>query len=157
MSDRLRAAVIGAAFLAGALTSQTGRAQPPSDDPLIDSLDFKVTQFFDAVSFNEVEVGLNDLLAGSQLLKQKEQITTLIAKTQDLEKRFGTFRNYERVGARRVGQDLVLLRYLYKCEQFPVVWYVTYYRDFNRGDPDDADNYRVIAIRFDTDLEALAK
>jgi hypothetical protein len=38
-----------------------------------------------------------------------------------------------------------------------VVWYVIYYRDFNRGDPDDADNWRVIAIRFDTDLEVLGK
>ena len=147
----------GAALLAFALMSQAAWAQPSSDDPLIDSLDFKVTQFFDAVILKEVESGLNDLLAGSQLLKQKEQISTLISKTHDLEKRFGTFKNYERVGARRVGQDLVLLRYLYKCEQFPVVWYVTYYRDFNRGDPDDADNWRVIAIRFDTDLEVLGK
>jgi hypothetical protein len=149
--------LIGVSLLTVAITSQAARAQPSGDDPLVDSLDFKVMQFFDAVILKEVETGLNELLAGSQLLKQKEQISTLISKTQDLEKRFGTFRNYERVGARRVGQDLVLLRYLYKCEQFPVVWYVSYYRDFNRGDPDDADNWRVIAIRFDTDLEVLAK
>lgn len=54
-----------------------------------------------------------------------------------------------------VGKDVVLLKYLYKCEKFPVVWYVAYYRDFTRAVTASDDRWVVISIRFDTQVEAL--
>ena len=59
-----------------------------------------------------------------------------------------------------LGKDLVLLRYLYKCDNFPVVWHIAYYRDQREprlGEASNGESSRVISIRFDTDLEALVR
>jgi hypothetical protein len=74
----------------------------------------------------------------------------------------GTLRNPapERLGTRvaprpaPIGRDLVLLRYLYKGENFPVVWYFTFYRTTAAGETGPG-TWRTIAVRFDTDLELL--
>ena len=50
----------------------------------------------------------------------------------------------------------LLLKYLFKCEAFPVVWYFTYYRDFSHSRTASEDeNWVIIAVRFDTQLELL--
>ena len=45
------------------------------------------------------------------------------------------------------------MKYLFKCEKFPVVWYFTYYRDFSRAGGEDY--WVVISVRFDTQVELL--
>jgi len=52
----------------------------------------------------------------------------------------------------------VFLRYLYKCEDFPVVWTFGFYRPISRPDtPPDETAWRVILVRFDTEVEQLAR
>ena len=81
----------------------------------------------------------------------------LIAKTDQLHELYGPYRGFEAIAARRAGKDLVFLRYLYKCENFPVVFYFTFYRT-PRGEPptETSNSWRVIIVRFDTELELLA-
>ena len=53
-------------------------------------------------------------------------------------------------------ESLILMKYLYKCEDFPVVFYFTFYRKPERGDlPAEKNDWRVIIVRFDTELELL--
>ena len=48
------------------------------------------------------------------------------------------------------------MRYLYKCENFPVVWHFTFYRTPGAGDARaKGAAWRVVAVRFDTELEQL--
>ena len=76
----------------------------------------------------------------------------LVDKTKDLEKNYGKFRNGERIEAKRIGKDLVLLKYLYKCESLPIVWYFSFYRSDATA---DSSNWVLVAVRYDTELELL--
>jgi hypothetical protein len=125
-------------------------------DMIPGALDARVTQFFENVSLGQSQIAFADLLAGSQLLKQTDALKDLIARTNDLEAKYGAFRASEKISAKRVGNDLVLMQYLYKCEHFPVAWHFTFYRTPESVETRSKSGaWRVVAVRFDTDLEQL--
>ncbi len=141
-----------------------GHAAPAPEDPaagdaVIDALDARVRPFLEGVSGGETQQAFDELLRGSPLLMKKgEAIKTLVEQTNQLQGKFGRYRNFERLDARHIGTDLVLMRYLYKCDDFPVVWYFTFYRPPPRTEAPAGDNaWRVIIVRFDTQLEQLAE
>lgn len=125
-------------------------------DSVLSVLDARVAQFLEGVSLGQSHSAFADLLSGSQLLKQTDSLKELVARTNDLETKYGKYRAFEQVSAKRVGSDLVLMRYLYKCENFPVVWRFTFYRTPSSGETRTKNGaWRVVAVRFDTDLEQL--
>jgi hypothetical protein len=125
-------------------------------DSVLGTLDARVAQFLEGVSLGQSHSAFADLLSGSQLLKQNDALKDLVARTNDLEAKYGKYRAFEQVSAKRIGGDLVLMRYLYKCENFPVVWHFTFYRTPGVGDTGSkTGTWRVVAVRFDTDLEQL--
>ena len=128
--------------------------EPP--DPIVEALGARVRLFLEGVSLGTTQAAYEELLAGSPLLKQTEAVEALVKKTEELDDRYGVYRGFEPISARRVGNDLVLLKHLYKCESFPVVFYFAFYRT-PRGDgaSDASNNWRVIIVRFDTKLELL--
>jgi len=129
---------------------------PTETDPVLKSLDAKVASFLEGVSGGQAQSALNDLLIGSQLLKQQEALKDLTARINELEEKYGKYRGFEQIAGKRIGQDLVLMRYLYKCAEFPVVWRVTFYRPPG-GTAADTGTWRVVAVRFDTNLEKLGE
>jgi hypothetical protein len=147
--------------LALALPILVGGALAGSDDgkekdTVLSTLDARATQFLEGVSLGQSQSAFTDLLSGSQLLKQADALKDLIGRTNDLEAKYGAYRSFEKVSAKRIGADLVLMRYLYKCENFPVVWHFTFYRTPGSGDTRaKSGTWRVVAVRFDTDLEQL--
>ena len=145
---------------AGLLCLSAARIAPAQEpaDPDLEMLQTRVGNFFEAVSVGgRTQAAYEELLVGSTLLKQVKQIDALVNKTDQLHEEYGPYRDFERIAARRVGKDLVLLRYLYKCQHFPVVFYFTFYRT-PRGEPptETSNNWRVVVVRFDTELELLA-
>ncbi|MBI2827497.1 MAG: hypothetical protein HYX69_22710 [Planctomycetia bacterium] len=144
-------------------TDAAAQNATPIDDPAVAALAARASVFFESVSEDKIQEAFATLLAGSQLAKgdRQEQLTLLMKKTRDLATNYGPYRNHERIAARRVGSDLVVLKYLYKCENYPVVWYIVYYRDQREPRGTEAasalDTWRVVTLRFDTDLEALAR
>ncbi len=149
--------IVGFLALAVCLSGGSGLQGQETPDPVTAALDTRVSQFLEGVSMGQTQTAYQELLAGSQLLKSSDALKTLTEKTAELETKYGRYRAFERVSAKRVGADLVLLRYLYKCENFPVVWYFTFYRTPQRGDPapEDKNAWRIIIVRFDTQLELL--
>jgi len=144
--------------LLAVLSSARAFAQDPepATDPQLARLHDKVTPFLKAVSEGEAQAAFEELLTGSQLAKQTESVKALVEKSQEVQKRYGKFRASEQIAAKRIGKDLMLLRYLYKCDNYPVVWYFTYYRDLSHADmPAEDDNWLVISVRFDTQLDLL--
>ena len=129
----------------------------PGKDTVVDSLDARVRPFLEAVSQGGTQKAYDDLLRGSPLLlKKAEAVKTLIQQTNELQTRFGRYRNFERIDARQIGKDLVVMKYLYKCEDYPVVWYFTFYRlPAGNETPAEESGWRVIVVRFDTELELL--
>jgi len=141
-------------FVGNISFGQDVTAQP---DPVLVAIDARVSQFLEGVSMGQAQSAYPELLAGSRLLKQTDALKDLIEKTNELEQKYGRYRAFEQIAAKRIGGDLVLLKYLYKCEDFPVVWYFTFYRTPSPGEA-AAENeiWRVITVRFDTELELLA-
>ena len=145
----------GLVFLVDGLTAW-GQVTPMRTDPVIEALDRRISQFLEGVSLGETQSAYQELLAGSQLLKRTKALKALVDNTNELQTKYGRRRAFERIGARRVGKDLVFLRYLYKCENSPVVWYFTFYRTPAPGKPLGENSiWRVITVRFDTKLELL--
>lgn len=139
-----------------------GGASPGENAPLekdgeLLELDARVGQFLNAVSMGETQTAYQELLAGSRLIKQEKALQELSEKTAQLPVKYGLYCGVEQISAKRVGKDLVLLRYLYKCRDFPVVWHFTFYRTPTPGEtPPEKAAWRVVTLRFDTELERLA-
>jgi len=127
---------------------------PPNEE--LTALDARVARFLEAVSLGQAQAAYTDLLSGSPLLNQEKALAQLIDQTAKLtgNEKYGAYRSHERIRAKTIGRDLALLRYLYKCENYPVVWYFTFYRTSPTGTA-TAPSWRVITVRFDTDLDLL--
>ena len=158
MNRRLAVAVC--LVLAGiSLTSLATRGQVterPADAELA-GLDQKVKDFLGRISFeSDIQSAYQELLKNSQPLTQTEALNALVQKTRLIRERYGEVRDFEQISARRVGKDLVLLRYLYKCENYPVVWHVTFYRTTKQNEVPRNSDWTVVTVRFDTNVEILA-
>lgn len=150
-------AAVAAAMLV-LVGTKAGLAQEPSD-PAIELLEGQVVTFFDALGRGEAARAFSELLLNSPLAKQDQAIQSLVNDIGILKDRCGEYRECERLSARLVGTDLAVFRYLYKCENYPVAWYFVFYRPPLRNGvgSDSTSRWRVISVRFDTDLESLAR
>lgn len=128
---------------------------PDVTGPVVAKLEDRVTRFLGAVSTGNESDAFKDLLLGSQLLEQTEAIQTLVDNSKLIKGRYGPFQESERIGAKRVGTDLILIKYLFKCEKFPVIWHFAFYRDFRRTSTATDNEWVVISVRFDTELDRL--
>ena len=132
-------------------------AQPP--DPVLEFLNTKAVDFLGGIgSEGGVDKSFEVLLTSSPLQNDQEKMQMMVARTKELRTKYGEFRKITPLPSRRVGDNLVLLKYLYECERYPVIWYFTYYRVFKATEaPRETENWVLVAVRFDTDLESLAK
>ena len=148
--------LLSLAALALAATASSAVAQEALD-PVISKLDQEVSSFLESISKYDEERAFDHLLIGSKLREQTDAVQQMVAKAEQIERSYGKHQETERISAKRVGKDLVVLKYLFKCKDFPVVWYFTYYRDFSRAAlASDVNNWIVIGVRFNTELESLA-
>ena len=135
------------------------QAAAPGKATVIDALDARVRPFLEAISQQgDTQKAYDELLRGSPLLSKKsDEVKTLVERTNQLQTRFGRYRSFERIDARAVGKDLAVMTYLYKCEDYPVAWHFTFYRPPARNEAGAEESaWRVIIVRFDTELERLA-
>ncbi len=135
-----------------AATCATARAQ---DDPVLTSLSTRVERFFANLTGTGADAemkALDELLAEGPLAGSDE-IKALAEQVQKLDGRFGAYVSSEQIEAKRVGTDLVLMRYLYKAEKYPVAWYFTFYRP----PVGEANKWVAVSVRFDTRHEALIR
>ena len=124
------------------------------EDVEVELLQTRIEKFFENINDENIERerAFNDLLAEGPL-RAREEIKELVGKIDDFEKAYGEYVESEPVFAKQIGKDLVLLRYLYKMQKYPIVWYFTYYRP--PSVTGEENNWVIIAVRFDTRLELL--
>lgn len=146
------ATVLGmSAWVGPTVTAQEAEEKP---DPVIEALHGRVGQFFQAVALTTPQAAYQELLAGSPLLKQTEALAALVEQTGKLKDRCGEYRGLERLSAKHLGTDLVVMVYLYKCENYPVLWRFVFYRTPARAEtPPGNTPWLVISVRFDTELD----
>jgi hypothetical protein len=142
-----------------ALTSlASAQERNPQQQAEVDKLQTGIEDFF--TSFNNPMAGpeqaFNVLVGKGPLKNKSDELTSLIDKARKLETRYGRYTGHDFASAKTVGNDLVILRYLYKGERFPVVWHFYYYRP-GSGAALTAKDWNLIEIRFDTNLDGLDK
>lgn len=130
----------------------TARGQ---DDPL-PGLQKRLDNFFVdlAAPSAEPKAAFDELLAGSPLEKS-EDVKKLVDEVRKFDEKYGDFLEAEQISAKRVGKDLVLIKYLYKGQKFPVVWHFAFYRAPNKSIA--ARSWGIISVRFDTRVELLGQ
>jgi hypothetical protein len=149
---------VGIAGWNGLILEHSGWAQERSVtlEPDLEALTDRVRDFLQDVAAGQIKPAYQTLLAGGPLEARVEDIARLVEETGRLEKERGKFWELEPLSNERIGNDVVISRFLYKCERYPVVWHVTFYRTFKAGSASAAPTWTVIGVRFDGDLEPLA-
>jgi hypothetical protein len=126
-------------------------------DLAVDSLTDRTGLFFsDLATQVDQKSAFDQLLAGGPLADpaRSADVTMLVERHGKLGEKYGAAASPpELVSVKKVGESLVTLKYLYKAEKFPIVWYFTYYRPRKLARPEDG--WFVVSLRFDTRLELL--
>jgi hypothetical protein len=126
------------------------------EDEVVTSLSARVDGFFANLADGTVvdkQSVFDDLLAGGPLADRPIETGKLVEEFESLPGRYGRYLRVERLSAKRAGKDLIFLKYLYKCESSPVVWYFTFYRPKNGAT--ETAGWVIISLRFDTRLDLL--
>ncbi|MDR2641292.1 MAG: hypothetical protein LBC74_00695 [Planctomycetaceae bacterium] len=150
-------------FVGVLLISYVVRAQPYAPPEPYKELDERIKLFLDETVSNPTSSTAFDTilttgsLAGNSNLIESS-ISEMKTKLDDIKTRFGGFKEYEKIDAKPIGKDLVIIRYLLKCELYPVVWTFTFYRRPNSNSSvalTTAAQWQTIGLRFDTNLDIL--
>lgn len=141
------------ALATGVLTTR-GQNEPAGDEVALEPLALRLRNFLQDVSVGEAAEAFDKLLAGGPLAGQSDAVEALVEKAQRLEEKYGNCRGFEQIRVRRLGADVALFTYLFKCEQLPVAWQFTLYRTAGRAGA-GGDSWHVVAVRLDTALDNL--
>jgi hypothetical protein len=129
--------------------SSFGQETMPSDT-VPDALHQRIRNLFEDLALGGAETAFDTLLRGGPLEDRTTQVQQLAERAQGLQAIYGAYQSLEEVSSKKVGSDVAVVKYLYKCEESPVVWYFTFYRTSSNAP------WNVISVRFDTELELLA-
>jgi hypothetical protein len=143
-----------------AATAEFAFAQEPAREVSEDDLDEvrgRVDQFFQSLTTRSLgpDRAFPELIHDGPLKDRNEDIAKLIEQALTLDQRFGVYTGHELASTKTIGADLIFLRYVYKAERFPVVFYFTFYRPGPVGGVQK--KWSLIALRFDARIEALEK
>ena len=126
----------------------------------VESLRESIGVFFENMSDQNKgpNKAVEDFLKNSALAENEKTKGRVAEGLKAINQNFGAYVSYEEIGLKSIGEDLIVFRYLYKCENYPVVWYFTYYRP--RGQRSESTTssttppWTLIGFRFDTNLDA---
>ena len=138
-----------------AQTVEAPTAAGPSASEL-ESLHAVVKTFFENISDPAAgpKKGLEILLKNSPLEgeSKEELMTALSEKIAAVNSQFGPYLSFEAIGVKSIGRDLVVLRYLYKCQNYPVVWYFIFYRPLSSAEESGNKAWFLIHFYYDSQL-----
>jgi hypothetical protein len=117
--------------------------------------DSKIRSFFEALSKNNNTSAIEELLRQSPLgsPSASPQQAELMKQIEEITKQFGSILNWEKIDSKRVGEDIVILHYVLKCEQYPLIWTFTFYRKPLSAPSITQSPWTIIELHFNTDLD----
>lgn len=132
--------------------SRFGRAQPDNaltaDEPrqVADAID----AFLRGVGRGDANRALEELLQTSPL-RNSRKITDLGGAIRRELPRCGAYLGIEPLRVERFGRSMVHCLYLYRCQDFPVVWRFTFYR------AEGSSDWSLISLKFDMDYDQISR
>ncbi len=138
------------AGLAASLLDRGGQAQltlPGGKDDTLSRLGQRVGGFLEEIANDNVDEAVEQFLVRSPLLKDAARVARLKESIQRVSQQYGAFLKVEPVQLERAGRSLVRAVYLYECDDYPIVWSITFYR------PDDEGDWSVISLQFHLDYD----
>jgi hypothetical protein len=148
------AALVLAAWMSPAALAQE---KLPADMGLeIKAVQAEVEAFFKVFSPRSLgpEGAIRQIIGSGPLKDRNDEISQLSEQAEQLEERYGAYVGHELASTRVSGKSVIFLRYLYKGERFPVVFYFTFYRPANSLTA-VTSKWSLISLRFDARLDAL--
>ena len=145
--------------LVGLVPRATAQERTPQQQAEVEKLQAGIEDFFKGFSSPTIgpEQAFTTLVGKGPLKGKNEELAKLVEKAGKLEGNYGRYTGHDAASVKTVGSDLVILRYLFKAERFPVVWHFYYYRAGNGAMPAGKGEWNLIEIRFDTNLDGLDK
>ena len=148
------------AFVVGrdgdALAPSSVEAQTGATGADVEALRASIGNFFENLSDPNQgsRKAFADLTKNTTLGDNETALTELTDNLKLVSANFGAYVAYEPVGAKALGSDLIEFRYLYKCQNHPIVWRFIYYRP--RPNAADATSvpWTLIGVRFDSNVDA---
>ena len=130
----------------------TGNAQTDINSER--TLDAKIQTFFGSLMGGNSSEAFGELLRSSPLgsADARPQLTELQKKVEEA-KQFGEIINWEEYESKRIGKDIMSLRYILKYEQYPIIWTFTFYRKPSGPSSMTTSNpWVLIDLRLETDF-----
>ena len=135
------------------------QSQPPTDTSREQEIDAKIKSFFEILARGNPSLAFDGLLSQSpySTLDAGQASTELRSTVDELSTRLGGILNYERYDTQRIGDDIILTRYVLKYENAPVVWTFAFYRKPALSPSVPSNSWMFVQVHFDTDLRLLLR
>jgi hypothetical protein len=104
---------------------------PTADISREQGLDARIHEFLTSLRRGNHTSALDELLQPPSPYSSpnaESQVTDLRKEVEKAGKQFGAILNWERYEAKQIGSDIILVRYILKYEQHPVMWTFLFYR-----------------------------
>jgi hypothetical protein len=119
------------------------------------ALDIRIGSFFETLKRGKSPSAFEELLLHSPLgsASAGSQIAELQNQVDELRKDFGDILNWEESETKRMGKDVVVVQYILKYEQCPVLWSFVFYRAPTSAPSMTMTNpWILVELRFDTNI-----
>ena len=142
-----------------------GAQSQPLTSSLIDTgreqeIDARIRTFFETLARGSSTSAFDELLRQSPFSNYEagQASAELRKKTDELSVQYGGMLNHEKCDFKRIGDDLVLTRYISKHENSPIIWTFAFYRKpAGATSITNPNTWMFIQLHFDTDLRLLLK
>ena len=151
----------GAALVCFLLVLPTLRIMPVGAQPQtsVDTreqeLDARILTFFRTLQNTpSSSAAFEDLLVQSPLNSPGAalQLADLKSQVDEMKNKFGDILHWERYDSKPIGTDVMVMRYILKYDQYPVVWSFAFYRKPSPSSIINPNRWVLVEIEFEPSL-----
>jgi len=131
-------------------------AQPQSavDTNREQELDVRIRDFFSALARRNSASAFDELFRSSPLGSPDANVhvDAVRRKVDDFRTLFGDIHSWDKYDTKQVGESILLIRYILKYDDHPVIWEFTFYRKPSAPTSLTAPSWVLIGLHFDTEM-----